>query len=88
MQIEINGQVQEVDLSLDNLSLKESVALERLLGDEGWDRLARGELRPSTIQALVYVKLQRQFPELGLDDFDIAMSEALGGDEADDSPNA
>lgn len=80
-------EVVDIDLDLNSLSLRESVALEEALGTEAFDALMeKGEFafRPSVIQAVLYAKIKGRFPNAGIDDFDFDLA-ALN--QGGDSPN-
>lgn len=67
----------EINLDLNSLTLRESVALEEALGTEAFDALMeKGEfaMRPSVIQAVLYSKVKGRFPEVGINDFDFDLS--------------
>jgi hypothetical protein len=85
--LEINGEQVEVDLTFDKLSLREAVQLEKVLGEDGWKALTEGELRPSIVQALLFVKLRKYYPDLTVDDFDLPFEALTGASEEDDSGN-
>lgn len=63
----------DLDLDLDSLTLRESVRLEEQLGPDLTDQMMKtGDLpqRPSVIQALIFVKLKSELPDIDVDDFD------------------
>ena len=72
--VDVDGSASEVDISLEHFTLQELVKLENLLGGEAFDRFAEGERRPSTLQAMLYVKLAPQVPGIAIDDFDFDLS--------------
>jgi hypothetical protein len=79
------GSTQEVEIDLTDVTSKDMVRFQRLVGDEATDALLSGKVRPYIIDTLVFVKLRRMFPDLDQDDFDFSYSEALDefGDEDD-----
>ncbi len=75
--VEIDGQesASNVDVSFDAIrfSLREMVRVEEALGSDMAERFVNGDLpfTPRTFQALLWAKLASQFPEIGINDFDI-----------------
>jgi hypothetical protein len=71
----------ELDLSLEKLTMRESVRLEETLGGEMFDRIMAGKVeaaemaRPSFIRAMIYTKLKTIRPELELDGFDLDLED-------------
>lgn len=70
----------ELDLDLENLSMREAVRLEDALGPDVLADLMNGGMakaaqRPSTIRALIYTKLKTVRPDVELDGFDLDLGE-------------
>ncbi len=91
--VTINGveSTSEVDVSFDaaRFSLKEMVRIEDALGIERAGQFINGELAftPKALQAVLWAKLATQFPDIGLDDFDLpgeAFSELGASDDEGD----
>lgn len=90
IRIDQNGHAPEVldlDLSLDTMTMRESVRLEEALGSERFDALVRtgfgGELSPRVIQAVVYAKLKTVRPDVELDSFDLELDDLASALESD-----
>lgn len=81
VEVQVEGKQQTVDVAVDRLTLSESVTVQKLVGNEEWDQLASGNVRPVALQAIVFAKIRKQFPGVGIDDFDFDFSEEL--DEVD-----
>jgi hypothetical protein len=70
-----------VDLTLDSLTMRESVRLEAIIGQDVFSRLATDGLdlaevsSPKIIQGLIFVKLKTRFPDVDLDAFDVDLDE-------------
>lgn len=84
MQIEltIDGDVQEldIDLDLDSFRLQESVRLEDALPAAQFAAIMNGEVvdpTPRMLQAMIWAKLATRFPDIGLNDFDLDLTELL-----------
>lgn len=85
LQVDTDGGVEvvEVDLDFESLTMRESVWLEEALGTETFDGVTAGKvplMRPSIMQAMLYVKLRSVRPGITIDSFDIdltALQEAL-----------
>jgi len=78
------GKAETVDLDMADITSKEMVRFQKLVGDEHTDDLLAGKIRPDLIDSLVFVKLKRLYPDLNQDDFDFSYTEALvefGGDD-------
>jgi len=86
VQVTIDDTTHEVELSSKGLTLKESVRLQRALGNDGWDEFTQGVIRPDTMQAIIFVKLGHLFPDLKLDDFDIDLDAAFTAFSSEDDP--
>lgn len=69
----------DVDFELESLTLREQVRLERELGEETFDLLMSGKapMRPSIIQAFVFVKLKTLYPSLEIDSFDLDLTQLV-----------
>lgn len=80
--VTVDGEEHDVDVTLDRLTLQESCDVEDALGEDGWDRYTQGRLSPKVIRAVLWAKLRRQFPDLTVDDFDIALTDV--DDDGDD----
>lgn len=89
-----NGEATEVELNpdLSQFSLRETVRLEEALGEQLFDRLMGsagdgGKVEvpssPRIIQAIIWCKLASVYPEIGLNDFDLDLSQLM--DETTDS---
>lgn len=91
IELERGGVTEVVDIDFDtaNLTMREAVTLEQVLGVDGFKALTEGTapVGPSTIQALLYAKLRPRFPDLGIDDFDVDLS-AFNTDPAESEGNA
>ena len=70
IRVEVDGTVEEIDIAVDSLTLQEAVAVQAAIGDDGWDDIAEGKVRPMALQALVFAKLTRSHPGLTIEDFD------------------
>lgn len=86
IQIVRDGSAEEVDIdpTLDRFSLLESVRLEEALGPELFERLmgsadSNGQVEvpssPKIIQAIIWCKLVSIHPDIGLNEFDLDLSE-------------
>jgi hypothetical protein len=71
-----------IDLSLDTLTMRESVRLETVLGEDTFSRIVSEGLdgaanltSPKIIQGLIYVKLKTLHPEVELDEFDLDLED-------------
>ena len=88
----------EVDVSLDRMSLQESVRLEEAVGEVAFDRMQaaaeaaergeefdpRGLQSPKIIQAILWAKLATLYPGLSITEFDIDMESLAEVMEASD----
>lgn len=81
VQVTVNGKTNELEVDFDSLTLRQSVALQRTLGDKGWDEFTSGVVRPATLQAVIWVKLREFMPDIQPDDFDLTF-------EAEDAQEA
>lgn len=83
--VTIDGDTSHVDLNLDDLTLREVVAVKRLLGQDAFDAtLGAGKVSdPEALQALLCVKLRDRHPDLQPDDFDLSLSELFQQVEVD-----
>jgi hypothetical protein len=71
VQIEVDGKTETVDVSVDSLTLRQSVEVQLAVGNEEWDSFIRTQVaRPVVILAIVMAKLRRLYPDLDLDDAD------------------
>lgn len=90
MQVELNvdGQAVAVDLDFNRLTLQDTVAVRRLLGDDYQSTLGAGNVSdPLVIHALLFVKLRGMFPDLEPDGFDVDMSALFAvSEEIDANP--
>lgn len=74
-------EILELDLSLDTMTMRESVRLEAAIGPELFERLVSGSLEgpaaisPRIVQAVIYAKLKTIRPEVELDAFDLDLEE-------------
>jgi hypothetical protein len=77
VQIEIGGKVEDVDLDIGTLTLREAVTVQKAIGDTKWDQLGvEGSMvRPDVVQALVFAKLHHRYPDLTIEDFDFEMGD-------------
>ncbi len=75
----------DVDLGMDDLSMRQAVRLEKILGVERIGGLFSGDkaaaMLPTTIQGLIFVQLEGQFPGLELDGFDFNLSDMADDDD-------
>ncbi len=78
---------EDADLDVGQMSLRQAVQLEKVLGESRVAKLFAGDTSvaalPTTIQAMLFVQLSAQFPGLTIDGFDFDLS-ALGDDVAED----
>ena len=93
MQVNVSreGKAETIDLDMTDITSKEMVRFQKLVGDEHTDDLLAGTIRPDLIDSLVFVKLKRLYPDLNQDDFDFSYTEALvefGGGGDDDTGEA
>lgn len=85
MQVEITvdgvTSLLDIDLGLDRFTLLESVRLEDALPADQFAAIMEndGEIAPTPrmLQAMLWAKLATQFPGLGLEDFDLDLSELM-----------
>lgn len=82
IQVQVDGHDNPLvlELSLDSLTLRESVRLQKQIGNARFDRMVETgniELRPDFIQALVYSKLKTQLPDIEIDSFDLDAAEVM-----------
>ena len=84
--ITIDGIETDVDLNVDSLTLREAVRLEELLGADGWDQLAAGQVRPSLLRAIIWVKVEDRFPNGDINDLDMHLGDGLAALMGDDTP--
>jgi hypothetical protein len=67
-----------LDLDLSTLTMRESVRLEAILGEQTFAALAREATEtltsPRVIQGVIYVKLKTLYPDIELDGFDLDLS--------------
>ncbi len=78
--VTVDGHTEEVDLDLtvERFTLKESVRLEEALGSDLTQSLFGGAEvagTPKVMQAMIWAKLATHYPSIGLDDFDLDLSE-------------
>lgn len=82
IQVQVDGQPDPftLELSFDQLTLRESTWLQRQIGNQRFDRMIEKgeiELRPDFLQALIYAKLKSQLPDLEVDGFDLDLTDVL-----------
>jgi hypothetical protein len=71
VRVDIDGNAETVDMSLDSLTLRESVDVQTEIGNEEWDHFVESKTaRPSVILAIVLAKLRKLYPDLDLDHVD------------------
>jgi hypothetical protein len=79
-----------LELSLETLTMRESVRLEETLGPEVFAELVAGRLeataRPSLIRAIIYAKLKTERPEVTLESFDLDLTALAAAFEAEEPP--
>ena len=72
VEVTLPGQApQEAAVDLDPFTLKDSRKLQKLVSRADMDDWLRGRVTPVLFEAMIFVKLQRQFPDIGIDDFDV-----------------
>ena len=81
VQVDYEGTLRTVDVSVDRITLRESVEIQRIIGGDEWDAFAAGKMRPVALQAVLYVKMRKEIPDLSIDDFDIPMTDIEAGDD-------
>ena len=72
--VEVDGITRTVDVSVDRITLRESVEIQKMIGGDEWDAFVAGKLRPVALQAVLYCKLKAEVPGVSVDDFDFALS--------------
>ena len=75
VRVEVDGKTEEVDIDVESLMLQEAVEVQGIIGDAHWDDLADGVMRPDALQAVLYVKLHRDHPDVKIDDFDFTFEQ-------------
>jgi hypothetical protein len=67
-----------LDLDLSTLTMRESVRLEQILGEQTFAALASEAVEtltsPRVIQAVIFVKLKTLYPHIELDGFDLDLA--------------
>ena len=88
-----DGETEQVDLDLniERFTLKESVRLEEAMGADVASLFGGEEVvaTPKVLQALIWSKLVSQFPDVGLNDFDLDLTDladVFAADEVEPSP--
>lgn len=80
-QVEIDGKTETIDVAFDSLTLRESVDVQRAVGNEEWDEfVATLNARPSLMLAVLEAKLRRRYPNV---DFDQVDADFIGPGEVD-----
>jgi hypothetical protein len=82
--VKIDGKTETVDATLDDLELDEWVSLQRRVGNDEYDDLLRGSVRPVSLQAILWIKLRRRHPDLTPDAISVNFLEAFADSVADD----
>lgn len=72
--VNIDGVEETVDIDVGSLTLREAVRVQQQVGDDKWDQLADGNIRPDAIQAVLWAKLATRYPTLKIDDVDVDLS--------------
>jgi hypothetical protein len=72
VKVEIDGNTEEVDISFDNLTLRESVAVQKEIGNAEWDEFVNEQVaRPTTILAVIAAKVRSRYPDVDIDQVDV-----------------
>lgn len=82
--VDVNGTAHDIDLDFGKLTLKESVLVQRMVGNQAWDEFTTGVMRPNVLEAIVFAKLRGSFPDLSVDDFDFDLADAFAREEAEE----
>lgn len=94
LEVAVNGANYIVDLSVEALTMAEAVRMEKAIGGVTVFRVLSGDTTalfvPTTLQALIWTKLQSAGAELELDDVDVNLLAAVlavgRSDPADEGP--
>jgi len=71
VQVDIDGKTETLDVSLDSLTLRESVDVQLQVGNDEWDSFVETQVaRPSVILAIMVAKLRKLYPDVDLDNAD------------------
>lgn len=67
VKVQIGDSTETVDVSLDALTLRESVEVQKAIGNAEWDELVgdtEAPVRPATLLAIIIAKLRHRFPDI------------------------
>jgi hypothetical protein len=89
VQVDRDGSTEELtlDLDLSTLTMRESVRLEQILGEQTFAALGRQTTdtltSPRVIQGVIFVKLKSVYPDIELDGFDLDLATLQNALEVD-----
>lgn len=72
VQVEIDGKTEVVDIAFDSLTLRESVEVQKEIGNAEWDEFVNNAVaRPLTILAVITAKLRSRYPDVDIEKVDV-----------------
>lgn len=83
VQVTVDGNTEEHDIRLNELTLREGVELQKLIGNDSWDAYVSGHLRPDAIRGLIEIKLRAVLGPAASFAFD---AQLVGNPPAEDGP--
>lgn len=72
VRVEIDGKAEELEIAFDTLTLRESVLVQREIGNAEWDDFVTHQIaRPVTMLAVVAAKVKTRYPNVDVDLIDV-----------------
>ena len=75
--VQVNGTDTEIDVAFESMSLKEQVLFQKTIGTARYHEWDGKSLEPDIIDALIYVGVRRDHPDVSYDDFDLPSEEII-----------